>query len=233
MSSIRKVFGLTLLGILICLTRPVSAEELEYRYEVGGMTGGSFYMGDANYSALFREMNLMGGIVWRYNLNLRMAVKANLAIAGISGATTYDSNKFPGGDTEFSRTLYDLGAQFEYNFLAYGTGGGYKRTHRLTPYILGGLGLTFAPEPVDNVFTVNIPVGIGVKYKFAPRFNLGCEMSFRFTLSDKLDVTKNNAPYLEDPYGIKSDGLKNKDSYAFFAIFLTYDISPKYRECNN
>ena len=59
-----------------------------------------------------------------------------------------------------------------------------------------------------------------------------CEVVSR-ALSDKLDVTKNNAPYLEDPYGIKSDGLKNKDSYAFFAIFLTYDISPKYRECNN
>lgn len=220
-------------GIMLCLAGPMCAEELEYRYEVGGMTGGSFYYGDANYSGFLNNMNLMGGAVWRYNLNLRMAIKANLAIAGISGATADGDNKFPGGDTDFSRTLYDLGAQFEYNFFAYGTGGGYKRTHRLTPYVFGGLGFTFAPEPVDNVFTANIPIGAGIKYKIAPRINLGCELSFRFTLSDKLDVTNKAAPILNDPYGIKSSGIKNKDSYSFFAIFLTYDISPKYRECNN
>ena len=76
-------------------------------------------------------------------------------------------------------------------------------------------------------------MGIGVKYKLAPRLNVGCELSFRFTLSDKLDVTKETPPVLDDPYGIVSDGMKNKDSYAFLGIFLTYDLSPKYRKCNN
>lgn len=222
-----------LLGALLSPTMLLHAEELEYRYEIGAMTGGSFYLGDANYIGMFKNMNFMGGALWRYNLNPRMAVKTNLAVARISGDTAGGENKFPGGDTHFSRTLYDLGAQFEYNFFAYGEGTGYKRTHRLTPYIFGGLGFTFAPEPKDNVFTANIPLGIGVKYKFAPRFNVGCELSYRFSLSDKLDVTEANLPQLDDPYGIKSDGLKNKDSYAFLAIFLTYDLSPKYRRCNN
>lgn len=224
---------LVMLGMTICLTTISHAEELEYRYEIGGMTGGSFYYGDANYSSFMKNLNLMGGIVWRYNLNPRMVIKANLAMAGISGETAGNGNHFPGGDTDFSRTLYDLGAQFEYNFFAYGTGGGYKRTHRFTPYIFGGLGFTFAPKPADNVFTGNIPIGAGVKYKLVPRLNLGCEMSFRFSLSDKLDVTNNKGTILDDPYGIKSSGIKNKDSYCFIAIFLTYDISPKYRECNN
>lgn len=222
-----------LLGILLCPATPLFAEELEYRYEAGGMTGGSFYFGDANYSGLFKNMNLMGGAVWRYNLNPRMAVKTSLAVARISGSTADTENRFPGGDTDFSRTLYDLGAQFEYNFFAYGEGTGYKRTHRLTPYIFAGMGFMFAPEPLDNVFTPVIPIGLGVKYKLAHRLNVGCELSFRFTMSDKLDVTKASVPILDDPYGIKSDGLKNKDSYAFLSISLTYDLSPKYRECNN
>lgn len=222
-----------MLGIFLCPATVVHAEELEYRYELGGMAGGSFYMGDANYSKLFRNMELTGGAVWRYNLNPRMAVKTSLAVAQISGNTLDAENRFPGGDTDFSRTLYDLGAQFEYNFFAYGEGGGYKRTHRLSPYIFAGFGFTFAPEPVDNVFTPNIPIGLGVKYKLAHRLNVGCELSFRFTMSDKLDVTKVSSPILDDPYGIKSDGIKNKDSYAFLSISLTYDLSPKYRECNN
>ena len=93
--------------------------------------------------------------------------------------------------------------------------------------------MTFAPKPANNVFTLNLPVGLGVKYKIAPRLNLGCELSFRFSLSDDLDVTRETAPVLNDPYGIKSGGLKNKDSYSFLCFFLTYDIMPKYRKCNN
>ena len=222
-----------LCAMLLCTVGIVRADELEYRYELGAMVGGSSYYGDANYSSLLKNMNIMGGIVGRYNINPRMAVKANLAVARISGSTADFENRFPGGDVDFSRTLYDLGAQYEWHFFSYGTGGGYKQTHRLVPYAFAGLGLTFAPEPADNVFTANIPVGIGVKYKIANRLNLGCELSFRFSLSDKLDVTDKTATILNDPYGIKSSLLKNKDSYSFLSIFVTYDLSPKYRKCNN
>lgn len=223
----------TVCAMLLCLALDVRADNLEYRYEVGVMAGGSSYYGDANYSSLLKNMNLMGGIVGRYNINPRMAVKGTLAVAGISGSTADFDNRYPGGDVDFSRTLYDLGAQFECHFLAYGDGTGYKRSHRLSPYIFAGMGVTFAPEPSDNVFTLNLPVGLGVKYKIAPRVNLGCELSFRFTLSDDLDVTKEMAPVLNDPYGIKSSGFKNKDSYSFLSVSVTYDLSPKYRKCNN
>lgn len=220
-------------AIMLCLAGAVRADNLEYRYEVGVMVGGNSYYGDANYSSLMKNMNIMGGIVGRYNINPRLAVKANLAVARMSGSTADFDNRFPGGDVDFSRTLYDLGAQFECHFFAYGDGSGYKRTHRLVPYIFAGAGMTFAPEPAENVFTMNLPVGLGVKYKIAPRINLGCELSFRFTLSDDLDVTKETAPVLSDPYGIKSSGFKNKDSYSFLSISVTYDLSPKYRKCNN
>lgn len=218
---------------LLCTASALHADDLEYRFEVGGMLGGSSYYGDANYSSLLKGTGFMGGFVGRYNINPRMAVKANLAIANISGSTADGDNRFPGGEAEFSRAIYDLGAQFECNFFAYGSGASYKGTRRLVPYISAGLGFTFAPEPAENVFTVNIPVGVGVKYKFAPRWNVGCELSFRFTASDKLDVTNETAPILNDPYGIKSSGLKNKDSYSFLSISVTYDISPRYRRCNN
>ena len=220
-------------AIVLCFAGGVRADELEYRYELGAMFGGSSYYGDANYSSFMKNTNAMGGIIGRYNINQRMAIKGNLAVARIAGSTVGMDNRFPGGDVDFSRTVYDLGVQFECNFFAYGEGGGYKDSHRLAPYIFGGFGFTFAPEPAENVFTANIPIGVGVKYKIYPRINIGCELSYRFTLSDKLDVTDKSAAVLNDPYGIKSSGLKNKDSYSFLSIFVTYDLSPKYRKCNN
>ncbi len=225
---------LLLLGmVLLCCLSSVRADDLEYRFEIGGMLGGSSYYGDANYNGLLQNTNIMAGFVGRYNINPRMAVKANFAMAKISGNTADGENRFPGGDVEFSRTIYDLGAQFECNFFGYGSGASYKGTRRLVPYIFAGLGMTYAPEPAKNVFAMNIPMGVGLKYKFAPRWNLGCELSFRFTASDDLDVTAETAPILNDPYGIKSSGFKNKDSYSFLSISITYDIFPKYRRCNN
>ena len=229
--------GLTrifLLGaLMMCLVGGVRAEELEYRYEVGAMAGMSSYYGDANFHIPFKNINAMGGVLWRYNINPRMAVKSAFSVAGISGNTADFDNRYPDGDVEFSRTIYDLGAQYECHFFAYGDGTGYKRSRRLVPYLFAGVGMTFAPEPVENVFTANIPLGLGVKYKIASRLNVGCELSFRFTLSDKLDVTDKTLPMLEDPYGIKSSSMKNKDSYSFLTISVTYDLSPKYRKCNN
>ena len=99
-------------ALIVCLAGSVRADNLEYRYEVGVMVGGSSYYGDANYSSLMRNLNRMGGIVGRYNINPRMAVKGSLAVAGISGSTADFDNRFPGGDVDFTRTVYDLGAQF-------------------------------------------------------------------------------------------------------------------------
>lgn len=220
-------------AIMLCLVGGARAEGLEYRYELGAMLGMSGYYGDANYHVPFKNANLMGGVLWRYNINPRMAIKADFAVAGISGNTANFDNRFPGGGVEFSRTLYELGAQFEYNFLAYGDGAGYKKTRRVAPYIFAGVGVTYAPKPAQHLFSANLPVGLGVKCKVMPRLNVGCEMSFRFTNSDKLDATDKTAPLLDDPYGVKSGWLKNKDSYSFLTIFVTYDLSPKYRKCNN
>ena len=124
---IRSLFVGTM---MLCLASTVRADNLEYRYEVGVMVGGSSYYGDANYHVPFKNVNAMGGIVWRYNINPRMAVKSDFAVAGISGKTTDYDNRFPGGDVEFTRALYELGAQFEYNFLAYGDG-----TTTANPYL--------------------------------------------------------------------------------------------------
>ena len=223
-----------LLGaILLCLATGVRADGLEYRYEVGATVGGCTYYGDANYVSPLDNFSMMGGALFRYNINSRMALKANLLAARISGTTVGGENTFPGGGKEFSRMLYELGAQYECHFFAYGDGSGYKRSHRLAPYFLVGLGVTYAPAPAKHVVTPNFPVGIGLKCKVMPRLNVGCELSYRFTFSDNLDVTHKGGTTLDDPYGINSGLMKNKDGDSFLSLFVTYDLSPKYRKCNN
>lgn len=212
----------------------VSAQELEYKMELGAIAGGCFYMGDANNSLPLKNTAMAGGILARYNFNPRMVVKGDFAIGKIQGTTEGLDNKFPDGlHTTFGRTVYELGGQFEYNFFAYGSGAGYKDSHRMTPYILAGIGMTYAPKPADHVFALNLPLGIGVKYKLADRLNVGAEWTMRFTTSDRLDVADNRGLILDDPYQIKGKGLKNKDSYSLLIAYISYDLFPKYRKCNN
>ncbi len=227
---VSKIAAVILLLSSVCA---VSAQELEYKMELGAMVGGCFYMGDANTIPL-KNLSLAGGVLARYNFNPRMVVKGDLAVGRIQGTTEGLNNKFPGDEYRtFNRNVYELGAQFEYNFFAYGTGAGYKGSRRFTPYILGGLGITYAPKPANQVFAMNIPLGMGVKYKATERINVGAEWTMRFTTSDRLDVTDGDKLMLDDPYGIGSKGVKNKDSYSFLMVYVSYDLFPKYRKCNN
>lgn len=223
-----------MIALLLMPSLGSSAQELEYNMELGVLAGGSFYMGDANYTALFKETSILGGVMARYNINPRMVVKGNLAIGKIKGSTEGNDNVFPdNGICHFNRNVYELGGQFEYNFFAYGTGAGYKDSHRMTPYILLGAGLAFVPKPAEHVIALSLPIGIGVKYKLAERLNIGAEWTMRLTTSDKLDVSTSNGLQLNNPYEIKGRGLKNKDSYSWLFAYISYDLFPKYRKCNN
>ena len=240
LSSVRRnprrgiLFFIFLFSFFISLALPLAAQETEeYNMEIGAWGGGCFYMGDANVTTPFRSMAETAGLLARYNINPRMVVKGGLGYGHITGTTTEQQNQYPnGGTATFDRRIFDLSAHFEYNFFAYGTQG-YKDSHRFTPYLLAGVGFTFAPKPVDNVFALHIPVGIGVKYKLAHRINVGAEWTFRFTSTDKLDVSDPNGLQLKDPYKIPSAGMKNKDTYSFVVAFISYDIFAKACDCND
>ncbi len=244
----RKIepFGLRT-AVILCLllgghVLRAQQPDVEYKMEVGAAAGTSFYLGDAN-STPFAHMGVMGGAVVRYIFNPRMCVKGNLAMGHIGG--TSEGRYIPenplsetpeGGvpvKVDFSRNLLDLGAQFEMNFWGYGREGGYKENSPITPYALAGLGVTVAMGGAGTVGALCLPIGAGVKYKVRPRWNIGLEWTMRFTTSDELDVSKAEKKQLFQPYGIKSVGLKNKDCYSFTMLYVTYDICPKYRKCNN
>ena len=92
----------------------------EYKYEIGGMAGGAFYMGDVNKNAFFKGLNPAFGAVFRYNPNFRWAVKTNLMWGQVSGTTEGQQNVFPDhAQGSFSRSLIELGGQMEFNFFPY------------------------------------------------------------------------------------------------------------------
>lgn len=202
----------------------------EYKYEIGGMAGGAYYMGDANKNGFFKGLNPALGGVFRYNVNFRWAIKGNLLWGRVSGSSVGLENVFPNqAQVSFDANVIELGGQGEFNFLPYSDKFAYSGAKRFTPYVLLGIGVSVAPGNGSTMASLNIPLGVGVKYKIKNRVNLGCEFSFRKLFADNLE---GNAA-LDNPYGIKSSFLKNRDWYSFLLLSVTWDFGPRNRPCNN
>ncbi|MCR5819630.1 MAG: DUF6089 family protein [Bacteroidaceae bacterium] len=234
---------LTTLLLAFCATiYAQDGELLEYQQEIGGGAGIMNYIGDSGGSPL-KHPGPMVSVFWRRNFNQRMVVRTHMLMGHISGNTkgnfvpTDPLSETPAGGTpttvEFSRNVMEAGAQFEFNFFGYGRGAAYKGLKPWTPYLLFGAGVTTAFGGGGKfVGGLNIPVGIGLRYKVRQRLNLGFEWAVRFTTSDRLDDS-GNMTKLNDPYGTRSGMFKNKDCYTTAMFSISYDISPKYRKCNN
>ncbi len=229
--------NLSLLQRIICslilLLNIGMIQAQDYKYEIGGMVGGSYYMGDLNKNTIFKGMKLSLGVIFRYVPNFRWAVKTNLLWGRASGSTDGLQNVFPNNaTTSFSRNFFELGGQMEFNFMPYSDKYVYLNTKRFAPYVFLGAGVTIASG--NNTFAgLNIPLGLGVKYKLKSRLNLGCEFSFRKLFGDSFDVTDSNNEILDDPYGISSSAFKNNDWYSLLMFTVTWDFGERCRPCNN
>lgn len=220
---------LTILIISLMFVSAKAQTDEEYRMEIGAGVGLVSYEGDFNGSVL-SNMQFGGSVVLRRVFNPYMGLKMSAMYGKLTGGSKDVKTYYPdfvNNPYSFSNTLIDASVTYEYNFWPYGTGRDYRGAKHFTPFIFGGLGATFVTGGGKNVFTANVPLGLGVKYKIGPRLNIGLEWAVHFSLSDKLDGVK-------DPYGIESSGLfKNTDCYSALQLTLTYSFMAKCRTCHN
>ena len=202
-------------------------DDPEYRMEIGAGAGLSGYLGDFN-SNLVKNLQPMATILGRYILNPYMALRMNVSYGKMKGSSKGIKTYYPAYAStpyEFNNAIYDVCFGYEYNFWPYGTGNDYYGAKRLTPFVFVGVGGTYI-SGAEKVFTANVPLGLGFKYKIGERMNVGLDWAMHFSLSDKLDGRK-------DPYGIASTGIfKNTDCYSVLQLTLTYSFMPKCSTCN-
>lgn len=203
-------------------------DEYEYRMEIGVGGGLVNYLGDFNGS-IVSNMQPSASLILRRVFNPYMGLKLDFAYGKLKGSSADVKTWYPelaDNPIDFNSTLMDLSLSFEYNFWPYGTGREYRGAKRLTPFVFLGIGGTYAKTGDESVFTANVPIGVGVKYKLGRRLNLDLEWAAHFSLSDKLDG-------VADPYGIESSGLfKNTDCYSMLKFTITYSFMPKCKICN-
>ena len=203
-------------------------DDPQYRMEIGAGVGMVSYEGDFNGN-IFGNMQPMASVLWRYNFDPYKDLRASVSYGKLKGDSKGSKTYYPDyadAPYSFNNNVVDVSLVFEYNFWPYGTGRDYRGAKRLTPYIYGGLGATSVSGGSKSVFTANVPIGIGVKYKIKERLNVGLDWGIHFSLSDELDGVK-------DPYRVQSSGaFKNTDCYSMLQLTLTYSFKAKCRTCN-
>ena len=69
----KKIFAILAMALMTA-----TAVAQEYRYEVGPALGVSGYIGDISSGNMYKHPGIVGGGVFRYNMNSRIAFKGNL-----------------------------------------------------------------------------------------------------------------------------------------------------------
>jgi hypothetical protein len=188
-----------------------------------GIFGGvSSYLGDINHNRFLYAPLPAGGLFYRYNLNPRQALRANLFFGGIQGNDLDFNNSFQQARAaSFSGTVAEFAVQFEFNFLPYSTQG--KRWN-YTPYFAAGGGIAFVNSTTFKYIPV-IPFSIGFKVNVYKNLGLEAEYGFRKTFYDNFDG-------LNDLVAPSDFGkIHNNDWYTFTGIAVTWKIYNKLAGC--
>lgn len=207
------------------------AQEKEYMYEIGAGIGSSWTYGDINRSSVLYNPAFASEIQFRYNLNLRWAVAMDLSLNRLKGDSKDFDNVFPqGAQWSFDRRYYQFDFRPEFTFWNYGWGSDYREKHRIAPFLTAGLGFGWAngESSADNRSTtmISIPLGAGIKWKMAPRWDLQLTGTWSKIFGDAVDG-------INDPYQMGTTAPTNTDWIGSIMMSVTFCFKERCLECHN
>ena len=191
---------------LIIITLPAIAQRsADYGVSAGIVT----YLGEQNPLNTFFKPGPAAQIFYRYNINPRQAVRANL---------------MGGYVTPLGQPIGELGATYEFNFFPYST---FRSRHvDYSPYIAGGAAISYM-SPAGPF--LSIPFSAGFKVNVTNQVGVEIEYGFRKTFTDKLD----GLYQITDPGGepVDQSRIHNNDWYSFLGVSVTWKMYNKLAGC--
>ena len=191
--------------------------------EVGFFAGGVNYIGDVGSTNYIQPNDYGGSILYKYNLNPRIALRGTYSHFSLQGNDADSDNRIrQERGVSFKNLVNEFAVGIEYNFYEYNLSSQDKTN---TPYILLQVAaLDYQTPRLQNsdgrfIFTrntsVSIPVGLGFKTKVYGKIACAIETTFRYTFTDKLDFTS-------DKFSELDFGGSSNDWYMFTGVSLVY-----------
>ncbi len=227
-----KYFAVVLLIILTTLSAKSQT------YEIGGLVGGSNYIGDVGKTNYIAPNNFAFGGIFKWNRSARHSFRGSIMIAGISGDDRdSDENRRKERGYSFKNTISEISVGLEFTFVEFNVHSGKPVS---TPYLYTGLTYFWyeALYKVGDVITdydgasaPAIPMVIGYKATIGTKMVLAFEIGARYAFTDDLDGS-NPVKGLKDNDQIKFGNTNSNDWYVFTGVTLTFSFGRRPCYCN-
>ncbi len=215
-----------------------------YHCEIGVQGGMGYYAGDATPlpGVSAPGINHLNNISWvagghfRYKFDQRWSLQLKGLYHQIGGQY-YDNRRtsnpwFKDNDSTsvWKRNNGNIDITAEFNFFRFGAKVYDSRVKQWTPYIFAGVGITFDHrilQSKDRTALPYIPVGIGIKWKFADRWGLNVMWQHNFYLVDKLE----NVAQLHDTYDFGGWNPANNDHTGQITAGIVFEFAKEKKIC--
>jgi len=181
------------------------------RSEVGFLVGGMYYIGDLNPLQHFKNTQLAGGIMYRFNIHSRLSFRGNLIYGNIKGDDSQSSSDLlKNRNLNFNSSIVELASGVEFNYLPFEIGHdrykgsayiltelGFFRMNPMTkfggdnialqPLGTEGQGTSLSSHKNYSLTQICVPIGAGVRMSLGKKASLNVEFGLRKTFTDYID----------------------------------------------
>ena len=222
--AIKRFVGVVLM-MLLSLTN-VAAEQLPYTCDIGAQGGIGYYIGDAQHHPFLYPREVYGG-QFRYKFNNRWAIQVKGQYQKIDFQAKDPAGKIP--DQHLMNDMINIDAVGEFNFFRYGERCLDTRIKPITPYIFLGLGFALSNDYNDpyGLFTMYLPMGLGMKWRFAPRWQLIVTWQHNLYFGDRLE----NMDEYGNTYDMNGGNFFNNDLTGQLTAGIVFEFAQKKGVC--
>jgi hypothetical protein len=188
--------------LVVALPLWLSAQEVITFMFDGGVQGGySYIIGDSGFDSY-----VVAGIHVRYKFDQRWSLRAQV-----------QQHVYPESSSKWGNI--DISA--EYNFFQYGIDTYNLWVKEVSPFIALGVGITstlneLKTNPISGLKRVYVPIGIGVKWKFADKWQLQATWQHQvYLMKDDLD---------NEGWDGSITNIMNNDMLSTFTVGLSIDF---------
>ena len=219
-----------------------------YRVELGFLAGAAYYMGElAPYA--FTSISESYGLQVRCKIDQRWA----LQVKGLRQRVINEIKSENAWDLKSGRyctPMWHFDATGEYNFFRFGLDQYDIRMRSITPYISTGIGFTAYNQYANDTlgypmwqvkgdrlkYALYIPVGIGMKWKFAERWQLQVAWQHQLYITNRGDglegiVDASRPDILANSYEMNGPNVLNNDVTSTLTVGIVFEFAPDKKIC--
>lgn len=204
------------------------AEQLPYTCDIGAQGGIGYYIGDAQHHLFLYLREVYGG-QFRYKFNNRWALQVKGQYQKLDFKVDNPLSSLHG--SELKNDMVNVDVVGEFNFFRYGERTLDTRIKPITPYIFLGLGFALSQDYDDPyaLFSMYLPLGLGMKWRFAPRWQLIVTWQHNIYFGDRLE----NQDDLGNTYDMNGTNIFNNDLTGQLTAGIVFEFAQKKGDCKH